>query len=334
MGFQQIYISVISTMAALLSASERSFIRTGCRDDCRVDGRTRLEQRQQLIHVSNTTTTTAAAASNTNNESSTNNNNIVLSNGSARLGQSLLCSVRAQVAEPSALEPTKGMIEFYCEQLLSGNNNKNDNDRLEQIEASLSLLLADAVVDRSQLCIYPGVYVWKLHVDIFFFNAQISLDVVSHVVRAALRACHLPHIETCMTKETASAPASVELVVNGDMAAAVSLPGVEHAPVIVTITVLDCPTTTTTNKKNDVVYLVDATPDETECSVARVHVAVAPDGTICGAQASGRLDAHHIPRVVQTAVTAANQHDHFVQCCSEPNATGTDAILSGMFRFC
>jgi exosome complex component RRP42 len=285
----------------LLSRSEMDFIREGCHQNCRVDGRGRDEYRGYRI-------VTEGSMSHEDN-SSTSNPPLILSNGSARLFEAarhghedvslhMLCSVKAEVVHPSALHPAQGAMELHVESLSSSGPNSQRRKTQDELEATLSKLLMRDLVDLEALCIVPYHYVWRLHVDLFVLTAGSShgslCDAASHVIRAALQCTRLPAI----TSSTATANEShnglakasfrnknplfphggVELMVDGDLAVASPPPGVNQAPIIVSVTVLANSEVLRRTPVSAVsvapVLILDATPDEEACAVAQVHVAI------------------------------------------------------------
>jgi exosome complex component RRP42 len=366
-----------------LSQSEQDFIRQGCRENCRSDGRTRDEFRSYTIVTGHDATDVDATSMNDTSNSSTPPHQkhhqqqsppLVLSNGSARLFSSsagccnnthILCSVKAEVVHPAPNEPDKGVVELYVDTLTtaigSGGSSRAVQRKLQDgWTATLQQLLVEHLVDLSALCIVPGQYVWRLHVDLYLLQCDAGslLDATSHVMRAALANTLLPSIttttaaapanttttKTASTVETSSKDANTDLVVDGDVWKARPPPGVERAPILVTVAVLKCKSaaTSTTNKGPSLpvhVLIVNATLEEEACAYCLVHVAIvtAADGTktVCACQKTGRgsLPVPLLPEIIEKALAATGPavQQYQIQQPSEQQAASSFGLLQEQF---
>jgi exosome complex component RRP42 len=390
-------------LSTQLSQSEQDFIRQGCRENCRSDGRTRDEFRSYTIVTGHDATDADATGMNATSNSNSNSNSstphhqqqqappLVLSNGSARLFSAsagccnnthILCSVKAEVVHPAPNKPDLGVVELYVDTLTtaigSGGSSRAVQRKLQDgWTATLQQLLVEHLVDLTALCIVPGQYVWRLHVDLYLLQCDAGslLDATSHVMRAALANTLLPSITTTVaapavtananataatTVETdqkskdanANANANTDLVVDGDVWKARPPPGVERAPILVTVAVLKCQsasssstaaaaaaatsTTTTTGRESSLpvhVLIVNATLEEEACAYCLVHVAIVTDvadgtKTVCACQKTGRgsLPVPLLPEIMARALAAtgpAAQQYQIQQPSEQPQAAAS-----------
>jgi exosome complex component RRP42 len=359
-----------------LSQSEQDFIRQGCRENCRSDGRTRDEFRSYTI-VTGHDATDADSANSSMKDSSTLHQHhqqqappLVLSNGSARLFSSsagccnnthILCSVKAEVVHPAPNMPNQGVVELYVDTLTtaigSGGSSRAVQRKLQDgWTATLQQLLVEHLVDLSALCIVPGQYVWRLHVDLYLLQCDAGslLDAASHVMRAALANTLLPSITTSApattktptTVETdqksASSDANTDLVVDGDVWKARPPPGVERAPILVTVAVLKCKAATTSNTGPSLpvhVLIVNATLEEEACAYCLVHVAIVTDQdgtkTVCACQKTGRgsLPVPLLPEIMAQALAATGPavQQYQIQQPSDPQTASSFGLLQEQF---
>ena len=291
----------------LLSQSEKAFIRAGCRDDCRLDGRKRHDFSTYTLSSTATPSTTTAATSSDYPET------LYFSNGSARLlantadpttssNLQILCSVKADIVRPAPEKPNQGLIELHVDSMLQQQQSSRSSNikKLEQLQAALQQLVLqnDSVgSDALQLCLVQGEYAWRLSIDMFLMPAVDTtstgrwLDACSHVLRAALQSTKLPAIEvvlpmaattttTTTTTTTDKSTRRHELLVDGDVHHSHNPMLHQQVPIIVTVTVI--PTTTTTTATSSKVgggtattpvLLLDATAAEEASAMAVVHVA-------------------------------------------------------------
>jgi exosome complex component RRP42 len=372
-----------SLLSTQLSQSEQDFIRQGCRENCRSDGRTRDEFRSYTIVTGHDATDADANSSmNDISKSSTTPHQqqaapLVLSNGSARLFSSsagccnnthILCSVKAEVVHPAPNEPDKGVVELYVDTLTtaigSGGSSRAVQRKLQDgWTATLQQLLVEHLVDLSALCIVPGQYVWRLHVDLYLLQCDAGslLDATSHVMRAALANTLLPSItttvasapstktttvETTTDQKTSSKDANTDLVVDGDVWKARPPPGVERAPILVTVAVLKCKSATTTSATSTTgpslpvhVLIVNATLEEEACAYCLVHVAIVTDKdgtkTVCACQKTGRgsLPVPLLPEIMAQALAATGPaaQQYQIQQPSEQQAASSFGLLQEQF---
>ena len=319
----------ISSHTVLLGQSEREYILEGCRQDCRLDGRTCQEVRPYVI-VTPTATQEAP---------------LILSHGSARLlsanscsdGEStqLLCSVKAELTQPTALRPDQGMVELHVDAMVAGISRRLCDD----LQASLMHLLGDSLVDTRALCVLPNVYAWRLHIDVYVVSQAGSLlDAASRVVRAALENTKLPALDVLpatshesIHQETAEMTQAASVVVDGDIHNASPLPGVDAGPLIVTVTVMQ---SLDANHRPVTTLLLDATAAEEACAMVQVHLAVVTTPPAIAAvrkTGTGSLSLALLPEITKLALHAASQNDNAYtrKCSSEPSSAW---LLQGLYE--
>mmetsp|Transcript_9440 Transcript_9440/g.28166 ORF Transcript_9440/g.28166 Transcript_9440/m.28166 type:complete len:296 (-) Transcript_9440:50-937(-) len=224
-----------------ISSSESKFIIDGCRDDCRADGRSRKDFRLYSSVVGD----------------------FALSYGSARIFLAtkethVLVSIKAELVVPASSAPTEGAVEVHVD-YMQGTNSRDDD-----LESTLSNLLVPHLVDKRQLCIAPGHFVWKLNIDLFVitYKGGSLIDACSHGIHSALQQTLLPRITVVPANEGGGSKPTVQ--VDSDIKAAKKIPGVENAPIIVTVSLL--------KHKKKPVMIVDATGEEEICAFSKVHV--------------------------------------------------------------
>jgi len=231
-----------------ISSSESKFITEGCRDGCRVDGRSRKDFRLYSAVVGD----------------------FALSHGSARIFLAtkethVLVSVKAELVVPASSSPTEGKVEVHVDYMQGNNNSRNDD-----LESTLSNLLVPHLVEKKKLCIVPDYFVWKLNIDVFVITSGggTLTDACSHGIHTALQKTLLPNIIVVPANEggTGNKPT---IQVDSDIKAATCIPGVENVPIIVTVSLL--------KHKKTPVMIVDATWEEEACAFAKVHVVLDRD---------------------------------------------------------
>lgn len=186
--------------------------------------------------------------------------------------------------------------------------------RKEEMEVTSTLmrLLIPFLVDKEQLVILKGRYVWRLYIDVLVMHCDGNLmDVCSMAIWGAMQNVKLPHVVPVVAfdKEggggtsTAKAgkKASDELMLDGDIANAVVPNGVPDCPIVVTVCLLpknesgldggNTNTNMTTermvSKGIGSVMVVDATRQEEACASTKVSVSVDAKGNICGVHKYG-----------------------------------------------
>ena len=226
----------------MISSSESKFIIEGCRDGCRVDGRSRKDFRLYSSVVGD----------------------FALSNGSARIflatkESHVLVSVKAELVVPASSAPSEGAVEVHVD-YMQGNTSSRD----DELASTLSNLLVPHLVDREKMCVASNYFVWKLNIDVLIITSGGGslIDACSQGIHAALQQTLLPRLTVVPASEGKGNKPTIQ--VDSDINAAERIPGVENAPVIVTVSLL--------RHKKTPVMIVDATEEEEACAFARVHV--------------------------------------------------------------
>jgi len=320
------FLSSNKRNATPLSSSEVTYILEACRDNIRLDGRTRTELRQYTLLQ---------------------NAPLSLSNGSARIlmgggATHVLCSCKAELVKPSPLQPHQGVVELHVD-LLQNQQRQQE----EFLQTTLSKLLLQHVVNLEKLCVVPGSYVWRLGVDVLILSKSGGsvMDTCSRVIRAALlntqlplvTPTHKPQQSSVMTTTPPSSSnaggAQVDLAVDGDICHAVPVPGVEDCPLVVTVHVMKCP------PKNSTALVVDASLQEEACAECQVRVAVDFKERVCALYNQGPLEASLLSDIVSTAVQASKhtfQQDSLVMenaIVQQQQSVDTTTLLQDQYKF-
>jgi exosome complex component RRP42 len=321
---------------ALLGQSERTYLLEGCRDDCRLDGRRCQEHRPYVIVQPLTEA-------------------LILSHGSARLigatsqgggGEAthLLCSVKAELVQPSPHEPDRGVVEYHVDSWMAGFSRRVCDD----LQASLTHLLGDSVVDTAALHLGGGSSLaWRLHVDVYILSTAGSLlEAASRVIRAALQATRLPAVavvapaaqpdgDAASSRSPDGDTTSASLVVDPDVHASTTPVGASDGPVIVTVTVMQS-TSPRSDRPGVMTHLVlDATAQEEACATAQVHVTV--QGNRLGAvrkSGTGSLPVALLTDITKLAVpAAATTNPAFShQSSSKQSPLSSEWLLQGLYE--
>jgi len=294
-----------------LSTSEIQYLVSGSFENFRIDGRTNVEYRPYSCHTGNSFQQEETGP-------------FLASNGSSRIslpGSStdILCSIKADLIQPSPLQPDEGIIELHVDTLPSfsgstGSSQKNQRIEEMELKSILNDLFLPYIVNKKDLCVIISKYVWRLHVDLVILCCDgCVVDVCSMVIRSALQNLILPTV-TPVTKyiqpiqggreygnaSSTRGKVSDDILLDGDVKHAVRLSSSSHCPIIVTIYLLEkvalekesstmaTSSSSTTihgikiQKRGPISFIVDARSEEEVCACAKVSVGVDPDGNICG----------------------------------------------------
>ena len=299
-----------------ISPSEINFIRQSCMANFRLDGRSNSNYRPYTL-LSPTQSP-------------------ILSNGSSRLllpssNTDILCSIKAELVHPPFFK-SEGIIEVNMNILpfaSTSNSKDRKNIRKEEQEVSslLSHLLLPHLLNKNDLVVLEGRYVWRLNIDILVTHCDGSLvDACSMVIWGAMQNLMLPNVVPVekvqdangnistsgmnmnMSATTTSAgkkKVSDEIMLDSDIANSVTPRGVLDCPVVVTICLIPAVTVTTKDKgskitpsntntnmrrvkkKHDSVMIVDASRMEESCASTKVSMSVDASGNICGVHKYG-----------------------------------------------
>mmetsp|Transcript_33012 Transcript_33012/g.49876 ORF Transcript_33012/g.49876 Transcript_33012/m.49876 type:complete len:316 (-) Transcript_33012:166-1113(-) len=268
-----------------LSIAEQYYILEGCRDNCRLDGRSRKSLRPFTLITSDP---------------------LVLSHGSSRIiaqKTEIVCSVKAELVHPRVEAPDKGVLEIHVDIGSDAGDYRKRRLTEHQLQASLNFLLSDNLIPLQSLCVVEGHYVWKLHCDIIVLTLEGGsiIDVASRALRGALMQTKIPHILPLSNK----GQAQMDLAIDGDIQKAQNAVGEDSedlCPVIVSVAVCKCP------PKSSPVLVLDTTLEEELCASCIVRVAVAPSGDIVAIQSmNGSLPIGLLTDIKSAAIQASKQ---------------------------
>lgn len=119
----------------------------------------------------------------------------------------ILCVIKAEVAKPLPSEPSKGSIKYHLESSQTGSSlfireDVADLTRMRLVQI-LSTLYGN-IIDRSELAIFKGEFVWNLNVDILVLDELelCQLDHIGHAIRSAFEDLCLPQVIATMNANT------------------------------------------------------------------------------------------------------------------------------------
>ena len=177
-------------MKQQISESERQFVVEGFKCNMRADGRSNLDYRRQKVRHG-TVPEAFGSSEVTFGEDET----------------KIMCVIKAEVAKPLPSEPSKGQITYHLESSQTGSSlftreDAADITRLRMVQIITSL--CGNIIDRSELLIYQGEFVWSLNVDILVLDElELSqLDHVAQAVRSAFEDLQLPQVIATMNANT------------------------------------------------------------------------------------------------------------------------------------
>ncbi|CAI9719929.1 Hypothetical predicted protein [Octopus vulgaris] len=254
----------------LLSDAEKTFILHGIQDNLREDGRGCDDYRYMEIEtdvVSNTS-------------------------GSARLrlaNTDVLVGVKAELGPPEPIKPDLGRLEFFVD--CSANATPEFEGRGGEVLATeISTMLSQAygnlnALDLKSLCVIPNSQCWILYVDILLLECGGNLfDAVSVAVKAALFNTRIPNVSVLKGDE-----GQMELEISDDPYDVKQL-DTTYCPCLVTLS------------KIGYFHVVDASPKEEACCLARLIMGVTESGVITAMkkEGSGSLDPESIYDMMET----------------------------------
>ncbi|CAO3692917.1 unnamed protein product [Rhizopus stolonifer] len=263
--------------AALISPAEKSYIEEGIQQDCRADGRARLEYRHMVLE-----TGLLSQAS-----------------GSARcpLGDSdVLVGVKVEIGEIEHNQPNQGRV--ICNVECSPSASQQFEGRgADEINNSLTMAIdrifngPQSGLDLQKLCIIPGQQCWIIYIDAMVMDAAGNLlDCIVMTTRAALYNARIPKTEIQDLGE-----GDYEFEVMDDVDEAEPIAGWENSPISVTL------------YKIADRYIIDPTILEELCSQVTLTVGVNKDGSVCGIQkgSNGSIEPSLLTEMIQTATALA-----------------------------
>lgn len=143
-------------MKQQISESERQFTVDGFKCNMRADGRSNLDYRRQSV-VKSTVQEAFGSSQVTYGEEDT----------------KILCVIKAEVQKPLPSEPTKGQITYHLESSQTGSSLFTREDAADLTRTRMSQImhtLYSNIIDRNELMIFKGEFVWNLNVDILVLD--------------------------------------------------------------------------------------------------------------------------------------------------------------------
>ncbi|CEG64195.1 hypothetical protein RMATCC62417_01216 [Rhizopus microsporus] len=261
----------------LISPAEKSYIEEGIQQDCRADGRARLEYRHMILETGLLSQASGSAR--------------------CRLGDSdVLVGVKVEIGEIEQNQPNQGRI--VCNVECSPSASQQFEGRgADEINNSLTMAVdrlfngPQSGLDLEKLCIIPGQQCWIIYIDAMVMDAAGNLlDCIVMTVRAALYNTRIPKTEIQDLGE-----GEYEFEVMDDVEDAEPIVGWENLPITVTL------------YKIADRYIIDPTILEELCSQVTLTVGVNGSGSVCSIQkgGNGSIEPSLLTEMIQTATTLA-----------------------------
>lgn len=318
-----------SSINSTISQSEVTSILSACSSNFRFDGRSNLHLRPYTLLKSSSSSSSSPQQQQL-------DLTPILSNGSSRLflpgsNTNVICSIKAEIVHPPEYQTKhEGLIELNIDLLpfastSSSSSMDRRNIRKEEMEITSTLmhLLIPHLLNKEQLVVVRGKYVWRLNIDVLVMHCDGNLmDVCSMAIWGAMQNLKLPNVvpvvpfdssteggdsssnpkNNNVAKNTGSGKKALdEIMLDGDIANAVVPNGVTNCPIVVTINLLPKYEEASSNKsehnmnytprkitkQGDCVMVVDANKQEEACATTKVSVSVDPLGNICGVHKYG-----------------------------------------------
>jgi exosome complex RNA-binding protein Rrp42 (RNase PH superfamily) len=279
----------------------------------------------------------------------------------------MLCSIKAELVHPPFIK-SEGVIDLNINVLPYASNassqDRKANRRQEmEVASTLSHLLLPHLLNRNNLVVLEGRYVWRLNIDILVTHCDGNLmDACSMVIWGALQNLRLPSvvpIEKVASASTSggsgsgssSKKTSDEIMLDGDIANSVTPDGVLDCPIVVTVCLIPAlepdekegttstSTTSTMNtlrkvkKKHQNVMIVDAFRLEESCASTKVSISIDGAGNICGVHkygsssvlgnSSGNLKFDMLPKIQSVALSCSQSAFAMLKKSHEDSGTST-----------
>uniref|UniRef100_UPI00358FBF87 exosome complex component RRP42 n=1 Tax=Myxine glutinosa TaxID=7769 RepID=UPI00358FBF87 len=259
--------SIMSSI--LLSDAERAYIAHGVQAGVRCDGRAHVDYRQLELELD--------VVSNTNGSSR------------VRLGSSdVLVGVKVEMGTPKPDSPSEGYVEFFVSCSANATlefDGRGGDELATMITNSLYCAFNNpSCLPRQTVCIVPGKHCWILYVDVLILEyGGNMLDTASLAVKAALRNTRIPTVEVAKNEEGIQ-----EVELSDDPFDCMQL-DTRNVPCFVTL------------NKIGKQFVVDATPEEEACCLAKLLLALRSDGTLTAflKEGTSSLDPESIFEMVQ-----------------------------------
>ncbi len=209
-----------------------------------------------------------------------------------------------------------------------------------EVSSTLSHLLLPHLLNRNNLVVLEGRYVWRLNIDILVTHCEGNLmDSCSMAIWGALQKIRLPSVvpienasQGTGANSNATKKTSDEVMLDSDIANSVTPEGVLDCPIIVTVylipaldgdekelSTLSSSTTTNTSrkvkKKHQNVMIVDASKLEESCASTKVSISIDGIGNVCGVHKygtssvlgnySGNIKYDMLPKIQSVALSSS-----------------------------
>jgi exosome complex component RRP42 len=246
---------------AMSSDAEKEYIANGIQQNLRNDGRSCHEFRPIDVELG-----LVAQAS---------------GSSRVRLGSTdVVVGVKVEVGSPDPEAPNCGRLQATVELSPCASprfEGKGGEEWALRLSNILESALAPSSVDNSaginlrSLGIVDGKSCWLIYVDALVLNVGGNLlDAVSIAAKAALGNTRIPKVEIVADEEGGEA----EIELDDDPESAVPV-DTTRVPLVVTVSQVGSRS------------VVDLSREEEECSSSALHVAVTPQGQVCGMNVSG-----------------------------------------------
>lgn len=177
-------------MKQQVSESERLFVVDGFKSNVRADGRANLDFRRSKVELG-TVQEGFGSSKVTFGEEDT----------------QILCVIKAEVQKPLPSEPTKGQLFFHLESSQTGSSLFTREDAADLTRTRMSQImhtLYGNIIDRSELMIFKGEFVWNLNVDVLVLDEleMHQLDHIARAIRSAFQDLCLPQVIATLNANT------------------------------------------------------------------------------------------------------------------------------------
>ncbi|KAI8073074.1 ribosomal protein S5 domain 2-type protein [Gongronella butleri] len=263
--------------APVISPAEKTYITEGIDNDCRADGRARMDYRTLVLEAGLLSQASGSAR--------------------GRLGDTdVLVGVKVEIGEVEPDAPNVGRVICNVECAPSASQ-QFEGRGADDLNNSLTQALdrwyngAQSGLDLKKLGIIPGQSCWIIYIDAMVMDCDGNLfDTIVMTTRAALQDTRIPKTEIQDMGD-----GEFEFDVMDDVEEAEPLEGWQQSPVSVTL------------YKVGERYIVDPTILEELCAQVILSVGVNKDGQLCGMQKSGlgSLDPSLVSEMVQSATQLA-----------------------------
>lgn len=305
------------------------YIRQSCESNIRQDGRSTLGHRPYSLISPNYSP--------------------ILSNASARLllpGSStdITCSIKAELVHPP-FYASKGIIDLKIDILPYATDSvERRNIRKEELEltSTLSHLILPHVMDRNNLVIVTGRYVWRLNIDLVVMHNDGNLiDACSMAIFGAMQKFRLPKVNAVEVEKSDELNSSEkikitdELLIDSDVRNSVNVNGAD-CPVVITVAIVPSSDVAPLDMEGRYVQkrrknslIIDTTKLEEACASSIISLSIDRCGHICGvykktpssaSDISGNIPYSMLSDIQRIAVDSSKVIFDLLLTCIETNA--------------